>query len=67
MSGQRVYIVLEGPDMSYYGSAEIHGVYSTPEAAEERCRELWPDLPVPIPDWEAKGVEEWEVDAEAGQ
>jgi hypothetical protein len=62
VTGDKVYIVLEGPDMSYYGSAEIRGVYSTQSAADARCRELWPYLPWPIPSWEAKGVEEWEVE-----
>ena len=36
----RVWIVLEGPDMTYYGDAEIHGVYATEAEAEARCDAL---------------------------
>jgi len=36
----QVWIVLEGPDMTYYGSAEIHGVYATEAEATARADAL---------------------------
>ena len=37
---ERVWIVLEGPDMTYYGDAEIHGVYATEAEAKARSDAL---------------------------
>ena len=59
---QKIFIVLEGPDMTYYGDAEIHGVYTTREAAEAKAREV-SHLPGGWdPEWDRVGVEEWDVD-----
>lgn len=51
--------------MTYYGDAEIHGSYSTPELAAEAARKLWPD-------WRESGdglirVAEIELDADPEQ
>ena len=54
----KIYIVLEHPDMTYYGDAEIHGVYDNPADAEAKRHELDPNRP---PDWSRYGVEEWQI------
>src|SRR5271156_633216 len=53
-----VYIILEGPDMGYYGGAEILGVHTSREAAEARLRKLRPKWTGE--DWESVRVEEWQ-------
>ena len=58
-----MWIVLEGPDMTYYGDAEIHGVFATEEEAAACARVLDPDWKGA--DWEPLGVEEWTVGEEA--
>jgi hypothetical protein len=50
----KVYVVLEIPDMSEYGNPEIHGVYSTREAALAKIRTL-------IAGYSAIYIEEFEV------
>jgi len=66
---QRVWIVLEGPDMTYYGSAEIHGVFATQEAAAAKCLEVYKSRgprsradATEVPEYESMGVESWEVE-----
>jgi hypothetical protein len=61
---EKVWIALEGPDMTYYGSAEIHGVFTTKEAAEARLREKCPRWTGQS--FEPMGVEEWEVEGRDG-
>lgn len=74
---ERVFIVLEGPDMTYYGDAKIHGVYATKEEAEAaaqlanarmRCRACilghkspHDHTPVPLSEFDNIGVEEWGI------
>jgi hypothetical protein len=48
----KVWIVHEEPDMTYYGGAEVYGVYSNPEAAEEMRKQHHRDAV----------VEEWEIE-----
>jgi hypothetical protein len=38
----KVWIVLEGPDMTYYGDASIHGVFASQEEARAKLREIDP-------------------------
>jgi len=40
MSGP-VFVVYEGPDMTYYGDATIHGVYADEETARARAAAIW--------------------------
>lgn len=61
MSGT-VWIVVEGPDMTYYGDAQIHGVYSTAEGAQARARQIWPDWKPDDCQWRNRCVGEYEVD-----
>jgi hypothetical protein len=42
-NGDKVWIVLEGPDMGYYGTAEIHGVFLTEDEAKARAHAKFPD------------------------
>lgn len=37
----KVYVVYEGPDMTYYGDAEVFAVMSTKERAEAEARRVW--------------------------
>ena len=37
----KVYVVYAGPDMTYYGDAEVHAVMSSRGAAEDLARKLW--------------------------
>jgi uncharacterized protein YfcZ (UPF0381/DUF406 family) len=53
--GDEVFIVLEGPDMTYYGSAEIHGVYRTREEADARLASFTQSAYSNI------GVETWKI------
>jgi hypothetical protein len=61
-----VFIVLEHPDMTYYGDAEIHGVYPSRDAAETRARALDPRWKPGPDDWTNYGIEEWAI-GETGQ
>ena len=54
----KVYVVYEGPDMTYYGDATIHGVYTTQEAAEANGHALYPGIESLLVD-----VAEMELDA----
>lgn len=36
----KVWVCLEGPDMTYYGDAELHGVYSSKESAEKKAQQV---------------------------
>lgn len=38
----KVFVVLQGPDMTYYGDAELHGLYLSRESAEAKAREVDP-------------------------
>lgn len=59
---QTVWIVLEGPDMAYYGDAEIHGVFATEEEAAACARIIDPGWTGQ--NWEPLGVEGWRVGEE---
>lgn len=37
----KVYVVYSGPDMTYYGDAELHAAFSTEEQANAMAREMW--------------------------
>jgi hypothetical protein len=56
----KVYIILEHPDMTYYGDADIHGVESTLQAAKAKATELFPDK-YHGEDWDTISIQEWEV------
>lgn len=56
---QKVWIVLQGPSMAYYGSAEIHGVFTTEEAARARALAVDPTWTGDV--FEPLGIEEWQV------
>jgi hypothetical protein len=58
-----VFIVLEGPDMTYYGDAAIKGVFATREEAEARAREVQPNWTEESAKWGNLGVEEWAIGA----
>jgi hypothetical protein len=62
--GQKVWVALEGPDMTYYGTAELHGIYSTREAAVARMLQIDPTWKGAS--WENKWVFSWEVDTDDG-
>jgi hypothetical protein len=55
----KVFIVLRGPDMNYYGTAEIHGVYATREEAEGTAKRLDPHWSGAS--WDALEVQEWQI------
>jgi hypothetical protein len=58
---KRVFIVLEHPDMTYYGDAEIKGVYATRAEAEARARAIDPSWTQERENFTNYGVEEWTV------
>jgi hypothetical protein len=55
---ERVWIVLEGPDMTYYGDAEVHGVYASQAEAEARAAELNGGT---THNWDCIQVQEWGI------
>ncbi len=59
---ETVFVVIEGPDMTYYGDAQLHGVYSTREAAEARARAVDAPYEWTGQDWEPVRVIEAKVD-----
>lgn len=59
---RRVFVVIEDPDMTYYGDARVHGVYSTREAAEAKATEADRPQVWTGGDWERIRVVEIEID-----
>jgi hypothetical protein len=60
---KEVYIVLEGPDMTYYGDAEIHGVFTDREAAEAKASGL---SGYTGDEWGTVTVQAWDVKEPSG-
>ncbi len=60
----KVYIVLEHPDMTYYGDGEIHAVETSREAAAAIARDKTAEMHMPEwqdSEWDRLQIEEWDV------